>query len=83
MKVHLGAFASVKKNFYKKTDNFVKRGLIVACVFMNISEIEEFFGSYVINYLRSTYQIDMLKALLLSNPGLLRDLILNIGLVLI
>lgn len=55
----------------------------MACVFVNIFEIREFFDSGVMNNLRSAHQINVLEAFLQGNLGLLRSLILDNGPVLI
>lgn len=73
----------MKRGFYKKADNFDKRSLIMACIFIDIFDIGEFFDSSIMNNLRSVYQIDVFEAFLQGNPGLLRGLTLNDRLVLI
>lgn len=80
-KEHLGAFANIKQDFYKKIDKIVKKGLIIACVFMNVLEIGEFVSSGVVNDLKNAHRIEFLEAFLKGDPGLLRSLIFNDGLV--
>lgn len=73
MKVHLNSFASLKICFSEKVNNFVKKDMIMAYVFVNILKIREFLNSSVVNNLRNPYKINMLEIFLENNLNLLRS----------
>ena len=62
LKVHFGAWASVERGVCQKTNDFVERDLVVACVFMNVLEVGQLLGDGLVDDLRGAYRIDVLKA---------------------
>lgn len=57
--------------------------MIVAYIFVNIIEIQEFFGNNIINDLKNIYWINIFKIFLQGNLDLLKGFIFNNRLVLI
>lgn len=64
MKLYLDTFVSVRRDCRKKADDFIKKSLIVAHIFIDILEIRGFFSNSIMNNLKSAYQIYILEVLL-------------------
>ena len=55
----------------------------MAYVFIHILKILELLGASIVDILRGAHRVNVLKAFLYGDPGFLRDLALNDGLMLI
>ena len=74
---------SVGRGVCQKTDDLVKRGLVEACVFMDVLEIGLLLGSGLVDDPRGAHQINVFKAFLEDIPGFLRALPLDDYLMLV
>lgn len=83
MKVHLDALLHIRGCFGEEALDFIKRGLIMACVFMYVLEVGELLGGGLVDNPRSAHWVDVLKPFLKNSPGFLRGLFFDDGLVLV
>lgn len=64
LKIHFNVFLFIREYFGEEAWDFIKKSLIVTCVFMYILEIKVLFGSDFVDEMKNAHWIDILEIFL-------------------